>query len=490
MKLKRPSPFAQILILSAFLHICAALFTLGYQNSDEHFQILEFLFFKMGLRPDTGLPLEHGLMLRSWLQPALYFPFVSLARALGDANPFHWALIIRLLSSVIGFASVIACVKLIPRFIQEQSREQHAELWQKVALLASCFLWYLPVFHARHSSENVGGALFLIGLSFFLLGRSFRSHLIAGVILCAAFFCRFQIGVMIAGLLAWAAWAPRRSLSPRRSFVEWGGLGTGFVLCLLSGILIDTWGYGTITFTPWNYFRFNLLEGQVNAHDVSPWWDYLRRSWTESTPLLGTVQFLALLVVFVRYPKHVLTWTHLPLLLIHTLIPHKETRFIFPLFHSGGLFLALALMSESETVRWFLRFLTRPALVLNAVVLVGFTFTPVWFPIRFYEQVYELAERNTTGAPVTVYFQEHNPYEVLGIPLYLYRPPHLTVTSMGSTPPPEGYFLALPHDEPLSGCESLFSSYPAHLSQWMYQNLKRRINDWTLYRCGRPLLKS
>jgi hypothetical protein len=57
------------LLVSLALHLLAAIFSTGYQNSDEHFQILEFLNAFLGRTPVATLPIEYARMIRPWFQP-------------------------------------------------------------------------------------------------------------------------------------------------------------------------------------------------------------------------------------------------------------------------------------------------------------------------------------------------------------------------------------------------------------------------------------
>ena len=45
--------------------------------------------------------------MRPWLQPYMYYYIISILKLLGLNNPFIWTYIIRLLSSIIGFISII-----------------------------------------------------------------------------------------------------------------------------------------------------------------------------------------------------------------------------------------------------------------------------------------------------------------------------------------------------------------------------------------------
>ena len=94
---------------------------------------------------------------------------------------------------------------------------------------------------------------------------------------------------------------------------------------------VDRLFYGAWTFVPWNFVRFNLLEGGSAAYGAHPWHWYV----TQGAPVVATV-FLPLAVVGcvregVREPAVVGVWT----VLGHSLVAHKEFRFLMPALPSA-----------------------------------------------------------------------------------------------------------------------------------------------------------
>jgi phosphatidylinositol glycan class B len=137
-----------ILLFSLLLHVIAAYFSAGFYHSDEHFQILEFLNYKLGLSPASALPIEFHEQIRPWLQPTLYLAIIKPFTFLGDWNPFHWVLAIRLFSSLLGWLSLCGLALLSDQWFENQKLK-------KIALWLCAILWFLPALHARHSSENL-----------------------------------------------------------------------------------------------------------------------------------------------------------------------------------------------------------------------------------------------------------------------------------------------------------------------------------------------
>jgi phosphatidylinositol glycan class B len=393
---------------------------------------------------------------------ALYWVPTELLRGVGIENPFTWALSYRIVSALIGWASVVGLALCVPRWIRDVR-------WQKVAVIVLALTWYLPALHARHSSENLSGSLFVIGLAILVLRSSWAWLGLAGLLWGFSFEARYQVAFMIAGGFLWFAFYEKRVR-------ELGILILGIVAAIGIGTYLDSIGYGHWTFAPWNYFQFNLIEGHVISSDTSPVWDYFRRAWTETWPLMGFLSFAGLLLFWVRYPKHVLTWSTFPLFAFHTLIAHKETRFLFPMMHAAPVCWVLLVMSW----QWLAR-LRWPLEILNGIALCTLTLIPASLPMRFYERAYPLSE---------LYYLDQDPYTILGIPMYFYRPEGLKLHPLkGAEPPANEFWFAYPSAN-LPGdlawaarCEGVFSTVPHWARELDSHHWMRNMNDWTLYSC-------
>ncbi len=457
------------LLIALALHLAAAYFSTGYQNSDEHFQILEFLNAYLGRTPWSALPIEYARMVRPWFQPFLYFLPVRGLMAMGISNPFIWAGVIRLISALIGWGSLVALVTCVPVWIREAR-------WQRIAVMTLALTWYLPALHARHSSENLSGALFTIGLC--LLVRAlpkFWPLFTGGLLWGFAFETRYQVGFMVAGGFFWFALADHRLRMRALATVVFG-----ILTAITFSTYLDFVGYGQWTFAPWNYFHFNLIEGYASSTDTSPWWDYFRRIWTETWPGLGFISLAGLMAFWLIKPKHVLTWSTLPLFAVHVAIAHKETRFLFPLAHVATLCLVMAfswLTVEFKVRAGALKAIAWPVVCLNCVALLAFTFLPAAPTMKFYSKVYDLA---LYGDLKTLRYSVQDPYSIGGIPMYFYKPAGIEVLPLDEkSPAPGKFYYANPGtlDATMSShCEMVERSLP----DW---GVLRHLNNWTLSTC-------
>jgi phosphatidylinositol glycan class B len=303
-----------IIILGAVTLVTAWFSNLFY-FPDEHFQVVEFLGLKLGITPPSAMAPEYPAHVRSWMQPFIYWLIAAPLRALGLNDMFAMAFVLRAFTGMFSVAALAAFAKSLALTFDNRDEQQ-------------AFLGYLPLFgflpflFVRTSSETMSAAFFALGLAAILSGRS---RVFAGLLCGLAFECRYQTGLMTAGLMAWLAIAAREKFSGLLQFAGGG------VLALVLGLLVDRWGYGFWVFPPVDYVHRNLMEGVADSYGRDPVLAYL---WMLPAQLFFVITFVliaAMVMMWLRNPRHVLTWVTLPFVLGHMAIAHKEARFLFPL---------------------------------------------------------------------------------------------------------------------------------------------------------------
>ncbi|MEK6706467.1 MAG: hypothetical protein AABZ06_11840 [Bdellovibrionota bacterium] len=471
------------LLVSLALHSIAAIYSAGFYHADEHFQILEFMNYHLGNSPASDLPIEFHRSMRPWMQPAVYGFISSLLKTAGVTNTLTLALWFRIFSAFIGWLSVAGLVMC-------------GRKWFKTEAIAIVFalIWYLPAFHARHSSENLAGSMFFIGVSLLVL---FRRGILpksvvffAGFLLGLAFEFRYQVGIMVAGFYLWMFFFKRsQGTSTKDLYI----ISLGVCSAVVLGIFVDRWGYGHWTFAPWNYLQYNIIENHVSDVDTSPWYDYFRRAFTETWPPLGFLLLVSFVIAWIRHPRHVLTWSTLPLFLIHMIIGHKELRFLFPIIHAGPALLVMALYP------WFgklceklklLRWLTMALVATNIAALLVTSLVPAWMPIRFYSYI------NSTPGINEIYYMTDNPFNVGGIRLNFYRPKNLelhSITDYSMLDPGGVLFFHTRSTLPpvllddiaaeKIKCSLVFQSLPTLVEHNIFKGILDRVTNWSLFNC-------
>ncbi|MBI4926059.1 MAG: hypothetical protein HY843_09060, partial [Bdellovibrio sp.] len=241
---------------------------------------------------------------------------------------------------------------------------------------------------------------------------SFFAAVISGALLGLAFEFRYQTAIMSLGLFLWML------IIGRFRILSMCHILFGIILVIFVCVFIDWWGYGKLCFAPWNYLRFNIVEGKVNQFDIFPWWDYFRTSFTEAWPLLGFILLLSFCITWIQHYSHILTWTTLPFFVVHCAIAHKEIRFIFPIATMGPLFLTLA---ANQNYSVFKKVLLNKQISyflagFNMIALIGTTLSPVWMPVRLYEHIY-----NSPKNISTIYSIDINSFNVVRGKMNFYK---------------------------------------------------------------------
>ena len=326
---------AAAIFASAFaIRMAIALLLPGIHYPDEIMQSLEQahrLVFGYGL-----VPWEFRVGARSWLLPGLLAGPMWLGDALapqGDAyRHFAQALVAALSASsvVIGYCW-----------------GQRFSCWHGVLAAVVLGTWFeLVYFGARALGEVVGAAFLFAGV--FLCGgrRDARSALRAGFCLASAFAFRFHLAPAIALAVMWYC---RVDLGRC-----WLPLLAGASVPLLTLGLTDwaTWSvpFGSIVVN----FTTNIIEGRSQFYGVSAGGWYLEQvlqRWE-----IAAV-FVAVLAVWGARRDPLPLLAALAILLVHSVIAHKEYRFIYPAI---PLVLLSAALGTADLCRWIATKLARP----------------------------------------------------------------------------------------------------------------------------------
>ncbi len=501
------------LSFSLILHLFCSYFSVGYHAADEHFQILEFLNYKLGLTPQSVLPDEFHEQMRPWLQPAFYYGVVKVLKGFGVQSPFNWVWVFRMICSLVGWSSLVL-MALCSRYWFQGERAQ------RFFLAANGLLWFLPALHSRASSEGLGGSLFLIGLCLLSIhlefsksqgnsSRSFSVLTLIGALFGLSFECRFQMALMLVGTLGWVLVYKR---------LRWGqilSVFAGFFVIFALGRWVDVWGYGSWSWSPWNYFSYNLIRGGASQYGDSPWWDIFRMSLTESWPPLGFFLLIAMIVAWLRHPKHLLTWAHLPFFVVHELIGHKELRFFLPLASAAPALLTFCFYSEKsraffslsslpERLRSLMSWTGRFLILDNCLALLVMSFSPASRTILFFQGLDGEFKRRPDVK--LIYTLGRDPYDLFGTPTFFYRPAGLEIRRIESGTAFESLLQSkhqpiylvhhafdLPPEFPAlrSSCHPVYQSLPRWVEKFNFGVLGssngwlERITIWGLFECER-----
>jgi phosphatidylinositol glycan class B len=305
-------------ILAAVV-LVTAWFSETFYFPDEHYQVLEFMGYKLGLTPASDLPWEFSARIRPWFQPLVYFLIARPLTLLGVKDMFTIVFLLRLATGLFSLAALAAFARAVLPTIEGEEGKR-------------AFVRYLPLFgflpylFVRTSSETFSAAFFAWGLALAIGERSAARLAMAGLFCGLAFESRYQAGLLGLGLFAWLAIIARARRSAFAAFLA-GGLGA-----VVIGALADRWGYGQWVFPLLGYIDVNLVQG-VAAHQFGrePVFAYLYLLPAQLFFAITLVLMAAMLATWWRNCRHAITWATVPFVLAHVAIAHKEARFLFPL---------------------------------------------------------------------------------------------------------------------------------------------------------------
>jgi phosphatidylinositol glycan class B len=382
----------QSLLLLAAVTLVTAWFSITFYFPDEHYQVLEFVSYKLGIARSSDLPWEFSARIRPWLQPLLYFLIAKPLTLLGIKDMFTLAFVLRLATGLFSLGALAAFARSVLATIDGEKEKR-------------AFVRYLPLFgflpywFVRTSSETFSAAFIALGAGLAMGKKTAGRGALAGLFCGLAFESRYQTGLMGLGLFAWLAVIGRVRVPVLAAFVGGGAL------ALALGALADRWGYGQWVFPPLGYVDVNLMQG-VAAHRFGsePVFAYLYLLPAQIFFAITLVVMAGMVAMWLRNPRHALTWVTLPFVLGHMAVAHKEARFLFPLAILATAFPVLGF--SPHLTRWRAFFLrlwlwrkgwpARTVTVLSLLSMAYFAFYP--FGVRPHMPMARYLYRHDPGA--------------------------------------------------------------------------------------------
>lgn len=202
-------------------------------------------------------------------------------------------------------------------------------------LAATLFFWLMPMISARFSSETLSTACMLLLLARLLntAPPSFREAIWMGIVAALGFEFRYQIAFAFIGILLWIL------VIGKYRWRIWWHAALGFLGMLALCTALDCWFYGKFVIAPYNYYYMNIVMHVAAAYGVSPWYTYLLQLGILPSLALGVPVILSVCIGTFRHYRNPVVWAFWSFLLIHSVISHKEARYLFPLMPMLPLFL-------------------------------------------------------------------------------------------------------------------------------------------------------
>ncbi len=342
---------ATALVAGALLRLHLALTDDGLYWPDEIYQSIEpahRLVFGYGLRAWEFI---EGA--RNWALPGLVAVLLGAARLVGLDSPPGYLGVTKGFFALLGTATAWGSWRL--------ARSQGASALAATGGAALLALAAVPIYFApRAMSENASALPVALGLALALApGASRRAVWVGASLLGLAVLLRLQNGIFCVGLLG--------VLAARR---RWRAAGEALAVlaawALLFGLL-DWLTWGRWFHSAIVYLEFNVLKGGAAQWGTAPFSYYGRVLFTGMPAVVGVVGVLGLLGLR-RAPG--LALLAAAFFLLHALQPHKELRFLLPVF---PLFAALAGVGLDGVLEQVRTGRLRAALVLGVVAVGAFS---------------------------------------------------------------------------------------------------------------------
>jgi phosphatidylinositol glycan class B len=306
-------------LLATILYFVAAYFSVGFYHADEHYQIIEYANMRLGKSTASDLPWEYVDKIRPTIQIFIAMGAINVLKAIEITNPYTQLFSLRLITCFFALGAITFFVR----------QTQHYFKSHKIKLtyfILSYFLWFLPFLNVRFSSEIWSGLFLLLTISFYLSEYKKKAFII-GILAGLGFLFRFQIIFSLIGFFIWGLLIAKEE---RKYLLK---VCLSFFIIIGLGILIDSFFYGEFVFTQFNYVYENIINNKSQNYGVSPWYYYLEKIITFPTLVVGIPLIISLIIFCSLKPKHIIVWTVLPFLLVHSIVGHKEERFLFPLIY-------------------------------------------------------------------------------------------------------------------------------------------------------------
>jgi phosphatidylinositol glycan class B len=393
-----------ILTIAIVVFTLSAIFSIGYFHFDEHFQVIEFAELKSGHNSISDLAWEYGSRIRSSFQPILAHLGIQFFRMLSIRDPYMIMTLLRIITAVIALVSITFFVKRTAFLIETKML-----FWYQ---LTSYFLCFIPFINVRFSSEAYSGIVFIIAIGVFYTELKYKDYLL-GLMLGLAFLLRFQTAFMSIGFLIWLIVIYKAKVQSVLKILF------AIALVLIFGAFLDTWFYEKLTFSFYNYFQVNIVDGTASNWGISPWYYYIVYTF-DINWALALLIWLCMLCQFVINSRSLVSFLLFPFIVAHFIIPHKELRFLFPACN----FLPLVIVSSISILKnrlklnrifpYFFKTLAVFLVGLNLVYLLALTFIPADFNGRI--NVTRYIYYNFPNRPIKLYSSIwNNPYRPIPV---------------------------------------------------------------------------
>jgi hypothetical protein len=289
-------------------------------------------------------------------------------------------------------------------------------------LLILNFSWILPYTRTLYSSEMLSsflffGALFCYDVSNRDGSRGWFIALAVGFVFSLSFYARFQTAFSIGGFFLWMLLIPHE----RRLIVP---VIVGLIAGLGMNVALDAGFYHEWAFTPYTYYKVNIVEGKAASMGTASFLLYVGAlaAMIVAPPLSLVLLYRGFRSSAIRQP---LTLAVLFFIVAHCLVAHKEERFLFPVLNVLPVMIGWGLprlidwwWRQGKGMRRLFNGLAGFSIGLNVLLLTVLIFTPYSQALHFTS----LLRDKFSGRSVTIDVANRTPFETEHrLPFVFYR---------------------------------------------------------------------
>jgi GPI mannosyltransferase 3 len=300
-----------LLLLALLLRVFLGLTFPNILSSDEIFQTQE---------PAHRLIFGHGIVtwefrdgIRSWILPGILAVVMSLTAWIREGSSGY-------ITGIIIYQCLLSLSVIVVAFLWAY---RTVGLFTAFITAGLCSVWFELVYFAPKAlTEVVAAHLLLPGLYLGIYGKSFQPQT---RLFLAGCLCGFALGLRIhlfPAIVLATAYICRKDWQRK-----WLPMMAGILGSLLVFGVVDafTWSYPFQSL--WKNIWVNVVEEKSHYYGVSPWYGYLEL-------LINSWHFAAVPIIFLSIigarKSPILAWLVVVIILSHSLLAHKEYRFIYP----------------------------------------------------------------------------------------------------------------------------------------------------------------
>ena len=400
-----------ILGFGLIIQIIFCITGVGYFHPDQHFQILEFSSLQLQQHNAANSVWELESNIRPTIQVYLFSGYRILIENFGVVNPFSQLLILRLIQGLLFWY----LLNYIAFFYNKHTSYKNLI----VTLLIINFSWFLPYSRTVFSSELTSVLFFLFAIFLYHKQslenkKSIINLLIIGFLIALSFYMRFQLGFAIAGFFFLIFFLEKKySITFLLIF--------GFIIGVAVNVFIDYLFYHKIVFTPFLYFNKNIVEGVAASFGEKSFFYYIGvLLGVIIVPPISIILLIKYFKVSIQKFKHPIVISCLFFLIGHSMVAHKEERFLFTIINIIPIILSIGgfenLIQQYQISKFYKRIINF-SIGLNLILLITFIFIPYSQSIHFIQQ---LSNENKIKGK-TVFCFERNPLQTESkLPLIFY----------------------------------------------------------------------